>query len=61
MPHGGLLDDVSDPRDLERHNEEVRLLYVGIHEPRNSCICYMQKSAHPGVECSGSVLKSRLF
>lgn len=30
MPHGGLLDDVSDPRDLERHNEEVRLLYVGM-------------------------------
>ena len=30
MPHGGLLDDLSDPRDLERHNEEVRLLYVGM-------------------------------
>lgn len=30
MPHGGLLNDVSDPRDLERHNEEVRLLYVGM-------------------------------
>ena len=30
MPHGGLLDDYSDPRDVERHNEEVRLLYVGM-------------------------------
>lgn len=30
MPHGGLRDDLSDPRDLERHNEEVRLLYVGM-------------------------------
>ena len=30
MPHGGLQDDMSDPRDLERHNEEVRLLYVGM-------------------------------
>ncbi|KAL3143319.1 hypothetical protein ABBQ38_002158 [Trebouxia sp. C0009 RCD-2024] len=30
MPHGGLQRDMSDPRDLERHNEEVRLLYVGM-------------------------------
>ncbi len=30
MPHGGLQQDLSDPRDLERHNEEVRLLYVGM-------------------------------
>ena len=30
IPHGGLQRDVSDPRDLEKHNEEVRLLYVGM-------------------------------
>lgn len=30
MPHGGLQTDVSDPRALEHHNEEVRLLYVGM-------------------------------
>lgn len=30
IPHGGLQRDLSDPRDLERHNEEVRLLYVGM-------------------------------
>ena len=30
IPHGGLLDDMSDPRDVERYNEEVRLLYVGM-------------------------------
>ena len=30
MPHGGLQMDMTDQRDLERHNEEVRLLYVGM-------------------------------
>ena len=24
------MEDLSDPRDMERHNEEVRLLYVGM-------------------------------
>lgn len=30
MPHGGLQTDMTNQRDLERHNEEVRLLYVGM-------------------------------
>ena len=30
IPHGGVMEDLSDPRDMERHNEEVRLLYVGM-------------------------------
>ena len=30
MPHGGLQSDMTHQRDLERHNEEVRLLYVGM-------------------------------
>lgn len=30
MPYGGLQSDMTNQRDLERHNEEVRLLYVGM-------------------------------
>ena len=30
MPHGGLNEDMAYQSDLERHNEEVRLLYVGM-------------------------------
>ena len=30
MPHGGVQSDMTVQSDLERHNEEVRLLYVGM-------------------------------
>lgn len=38
MPHGGLQQDLSDPRDLERHNEEVRLLYVGMTRAKKELV-----------------------
>ena len=49
MPHGGLRDDLSDPRDLERHNEEVRLLYVGMTRAKQQLhLMHAQKRALRG-------------
>lgn len=44
IPHGGLQEDLSDPTHVEKHNEEVRLLYVGMTRAKDQLVLHHASS-----------------